>query len=149
MNHHFRGIVPPLLTPLTEAGEIDVPSLERLTEHLVASGVQAGCTDAHGVVDRADRGDLIARGVVDGAAAALGRAVAGIVTVWDPHVVVVGGGVAGAGPRWWEVLRSTARAELVEVLADVEIRPAALGARAALVGAADTARQALATKEDG
>lgn len=35
----FRGVVPPILTPLTAEGEVDVASLERLTEHLLASGV--------------------------------------------------------------------------------------------------------------
>ncbi|MHB1063089.1 MAG: dihydrodipicolinate synthase family protein [Georgenia sp.] len=35
----FHGIVPPILTPFTAEGEVDVASLERLTEHLVAAGV--------------------------------------------------------------------------------------------------------------
>ncbi|MFE7504686.1 dihydrodipicolinate synthase family protein [Promicromonospora sp. NPDC057488] len=35
----FRGIVPPILTPLTPDGEVDTASLERLTRHLVAAGV--------------------------------------------------------------------------------------------------------------
>lgn len=33
------GIVPPMSTPLTPDGEVDVPSLVRLTEHLLAAGV--------------------------------------------------------------------------------------------------------------
>lgn len=35
----LRGVVPPLLTPLTEAGELDVPSLERLVAHHLDAGV--------------------------------------------------------------------------------------------------------------
>ncbi|MFE9609544.1 dihydrodipicolinate synthase family protein [Streptomyces sp. NPDC006012] len=35
----LRGVVPPVITPLTPEGEVDVPSLRRLTEHLVAAGV--------------------------------------------------------------------------------------------------------------
>ncbi|NMR20955.1 dihydrodipicolinate synthase family protein [Cellulomonas fimi] len=35
----FRGIVPPIVTPLTADGQVDVPSLERLTHHLVTHGV--------------------------------------------------------------------------------------------------------------
>ncbi|MEG3631428.1 dihydrodipicolinate synthase family protein [Streptomyces poriticola] len=35
----LRGVVPPVLTPLTPAGEVDLPSARRLTEHLVAAGV--------------------------------------------------------------------------------------------------------------
>lgn len=35
------GIVPPVVTPLTESGEIDVPSLHRLIDHLIDGGVHA------------------------------------------------------------------------------------------------------------
>lgn len=35
----FRGVIPPLLTPLTADGRLDVPSLERLVEHHLAGGV--------------------------------------------------------------------------------------------------------------
>lgn len=35
----FGGIVPPVCTPLTTSGEIDVPSLERLLQHLMDGGV--------------------------------------------------------------------------------------------------------------
>ena len=35
----LTGVVPPLLTPLTADGEIDLPSLERLVGHLLEGGV--------------------------------------------------------------------------------------------------------------
>ncbi|MDN5797146.1 MAG: dihydrodipicolinate synthase family protein [Intrasporangium sp.] len=35
----FRGLVPPVITPLTDDREVDTASLERLVEHLVAGGV--------------------------------------------------------------------------------------------------------------
>ncbi|MET8331602.1 dihydrodipicolinate synthase family protein [Streptomyces sp. NPDC005181] len=35
----LRGVVPPLVTPLTPTGEVDVPSVHRLAEHLVGAGV--------------------------------------------------------------------------------------------------------------
>ncbi|MCQ4205812.1 MULTISPECIES: dihydrodipicolinate synthase family protein [Streptomyces] len=35
----FRGVVPPLVTPLTPEGEVDVASVRRLAEHLVGAGV--------------------------------------------------------------------------------------------------------------
>ncbi|MFV0137821.1 dihydrodipicolinate synthase family protein [Streptomyces sp. HMX87] len=35
------GVVPPVLTPLTPAGEVDVPSVRRLVEHLIGAGVHA------------------------------------------------------------------------------------------------------------
>lgn len=40
MDHmRFKGVIPPIVTPLTEGGDVDVPSLERLVEHLVRAGV--------------------------------------------------------------------------------------------------------------
>ncbi|MFJ9086459.1 dihydrodipicolinate synthase family protein [Streptomyces sp. NPDC102384] len=35
----FRGVVPPLVTPLTAEGEVDVASVRRLAEHLIGAGV--------------------------------------------------------------------------------------------------------------
>jgi len=35
----FRGIIPPLITPLTPDGDVDVPSLKRLTRYTVDGGV--------------------------------------------------------------------------------------------------------------
>ena len=35
----FRGIIPPLVTPLTPDGDVDVPSLKRLTRYTVDGGV--------------------------------------------------------------------------------------------------------------
>lgn len=39
MSTPLRGVVPPLLTPLTAAGEVDLTSLERLVTHLLEGGV--------------------------------------------------------------------------------------------------------------
>ncbi len=47
----LKGIVPPILTPLTEDGQVDVPSLEQLTARLV----DAGC---HGVFALGSTGEV-------------------------------------------------------------------------------------------
>ncbi len=39
MTTAFRGLVPPVITPLTADREVDTASLERLVDHLVAGGV--------------------------------------------------------------------------------------------------------------
>lgn len=143
--HHVAG----------EMGHVPVPGAEALrcpcgrTGHLeaiaagpaihrryLALGGDASSPDARDVVARAAAGDELAAAVVRDAARAVGRAVAGTVTVLDPEVVVVGGGLAGAGALWWSALEDTLRAEVVDVLADVPLRPAALGNDAAVVGAA-------------
>jgi glucokinase len=143
--HHVAG----------ELGHMPVPGAELLrcpcgrTGHLEAIGAgpaihrrylalggDAASPDTRDVVARAAAGDELATSVVRDAAEAVGRAVAGVVTVLDPEVVVVGGGLAGAGDLWWSALEDALRAEVVDVLADLPLRRAALGNEAAIVGAA-------------
>ena len=54
-------------------------------------------------------------------AVALGRAIAGVVTVLDPACVVIGGGVAAAGDEWWTPLRAACRGEVVPVLNKMDL----------------------------
>ena len=39
MNHQFTGVIPPVITPLTADGSLDVPSLRRVINRLVEAGV--------------------------------------------------------------------------------------------------------------
>lgn len=39
MLKEIRGVIPPIATPFTEAGELDLGSLQKLTEHLIQGGV--------------------------------------------------------------------------------------------------------------
>ncbi|MFG3706169.1 ROK family protein [Micromonospora sp. NPDC047670] len=85
------------------------------------------------VAGRAAAGDPTARHVVDRAGAALGAALAGLVTLLDPQAVLVAGGAADA------LLPAASAAyadELPAAWADVPLLPAALGADAVVVGAA-------------
>ncbi|WP_217166096.1 dihydrodipicolinate synthase family protein [Streptomyces sp. AC512_CC834] len=77
----FRGIVPPVLTPLTPEGEIDTASLERLVRHLVDAGVHGlfvlGSTGEVAYLTDAQR-DLVARTAVraaDGRVPVIGGAI--------------------------------------------------------------------------
>ncbi|MGO2042381.1 MAG: dihydrodipicolinate synthase family protein, partial [Cellulosimicrobium funkei] len=71
MTTPFRGIVPPVLTPLTTEGEVDVASLERLVDHLVTEGVHGlfvlGSTGEVAYLTDAQR-DVVVRTVVRTAA---------------------------------------------------------------------------------
>ncbi len=84
----------------------------------------------------ADAGEPIACAVLTAAAEGLGKAIAGIVTTIDPECVVLGGGVAAAGPSWWQPLLAAYRAELVDALDGVPLLSAELGSSAPLIGAA-------------
>ena len=72
----------------------------------------------------------------------LGEAIASLVAVLDPAVVVVGGGVSAAGGLLLDPIRAAFASQLTgrghRPLA--EVRPAVLGNRAGLIGAADLAR---------
>ena len=100
--------------------------------------------DARAVIADAERGDALATRAVTDAARALGTALAAAATTLDPDVIVLGGGLTGAGPLWWDTVERSLRAELVEPLADVPLRRSDLGPDAALVGAARLAWNDLA-----
>nr|WP_143813853.1 ROK family protein [Luteococcus japonicus] len=70
---------------------------------------------------------------------ALGRGIAGLVTLLDPERVVIGGGFADPSSPWWQRMEATLRAQVIDALADVELLPARLGAQAAILGAARAA----------
>lgn len=87
-------------------------------------------------------GDLAAIELVTEAGRWLGQGIADIAAILDPSVVVVGGGVAAVG----EPILAPARSRFAQVLTGrrhrphPQIRAAALGAYAGIVGAADLAR---------
>ncbi|MFE0651976.1 ROK family protein [Streptomyces sp. NPDC059534] len=92
---------------------------------------------------RAAAGEESARRVLARGARALGEALGGIVNMTDPELVLVGGGVSGCGPEWWDPLRKAFAAELLPPLKGVALRPATLGGDAAVLGAARLAREVL------
>ncbi|MEH0110932.1 ROK family protein [Tersicoccus sp. MR15.9] len=81
-------------------------------------------------------GDPWATACLDRSAVALGRAIGGWINTVDPDVVIVTGGLAAAGPRWWDRLRQAVDAETIPAAAGCPVVPATLGPHAALVGAA-------------
>jgi glucokinase len=90
------------------------------------------------VVEAARDGDAVARGIVSEAGRRLGVGIAGLVNVLDPALVVVGGGVAGAG----DLLLGPAREAYAETVEgggyrpDVPIVDAGLGTDSVAIGAA-------------
>ncbi|MDE3091743.1 MAG: ROK family protein, partial [Chloroflexota bacterium] len=78
------------------------------------------------VARAADAGDELAGGVLDAAARALGFGIGTAITLMNPERVVIGGGVAKSGERWWSVVRASARQNTLPQMR-VDIVPAALG----------------------
>jgi fructokinase len=79
------------------------PGLAR--DHREAGGPSA---DAVGVAAAADRGDAAARGALDRYEDRMARALASVINVVDPEVIVLGGGMSNVGrlyvnvPRRWD-----------------------------------------------
>jgi 4-hydroxy-tetrahydrodipicolinate synthase len=83
------GIVPPIVTPLTTDGNVDVPSLERLTRHLVDARVHGifvlGSTGEAAYLTDAQRELVI--GAVVGAAAGRVPVIAGVIDLSTARVL--------------------------------------------------------------
>ncbi len=101
--------------------------------------------DAHTLVAHARAGDLPAIEAIERMGRLLGAAVGSLINVFDPELVVVGGGFgAAAGDLLLASAAVVARREAIQPADDrVRIVPAELGAAAGLVGAALVGFEAL------
>lgn len=96
----------------------------------------ASVTAEH-VADAARTGDPVARRIFTTACDVLGVQLANLVRLVDPELIVVGGGVAGAGDVFWTPLRASVSASLEhDAIPAPEIVPAELEDDAGLHGAA-------------
>ncbi len=96
------------------------------------------------VVAAARQGDVVAGDIIARAATALGAGVVNIVNIFNPEVIVIGGGVAQAGPLLFEPVRAAVAAHAMRLAAlDVRIASAHFGDNAGLVGAVSLAAGAL------
>lgn len=85
---------------------------------------------------RAEAGDEIAHEAIVRGGAYLGVGLASLANVMNPAVIVVGGGVLGAGPRWFDVVRRTVFERVRHTIAaGLEVVPAVLGSDAVVIGA--------------
>jgi glucokinase-like ROK family protein len=88
------------------------------------------------VAKAAKQGDSLAWTIFDRAAEYLGLGIAGIINLFNPEAVFIGGGVAQAGDILFNRVRKTVNARaLSKTAADVTILPASFGPKAAVMGA--------------
>jgi glucokinase len=106
------------------------------------SGLERAARDAgltltgREVMAAAESGDATCLRVVAGAAGALGLAIANAVSLVDPDIVVLGGGVPEAGQVWWRPLRESFGTYVVSQAQGTPLARAELGYRAGVLGAA-------------
>lgn len=89
------------------------------------------------VAEAAEKGDKLALGIWKEVGQYLGIAVANLINVYNPEVIIIGGGVAQAGKLLFEPVRRTVKERALPGSAKIaKIVPAQLGDRASIIGAA-------------
>lgn len=127
----------------------DGPAIARSAVEAVKSGEGSVLSSlspedltAKDVAEAAADGDAVATQVLEGAGRALGLAGSWLINLFNPDVLLVGGGVAEAGDPLMEPLREAAQEHtLPQSLERVEIRPWTLGRDAGVSGAVIVAQQ--------
>ncbi len=95
------------------------------------------CTlGAKTVFEAARAGSHAARQVIEQAAMWLGVALANVVSVIDPEIIIIGGGVALSGEQFLEPVRRSMEASALCRIAMPPVVPAAHGTEAGMLGAA-------------
>ena len=102
--------------------------------------------DAHRLVRLAREGDPLATRILTGIGEHLGSGIASLVNIFNPELIVVGGGFAAAGDFLFEPAQAVADREvLVSVRDSYRIARAELGTSAGMIGAGMVAFEALET----
>lgn len=98
---------------------------------------QVATIDAKQVISLWQEGDTLATEVMEETFAALGAAIASIAHLFNPEVVVIGGGVAEAGEPIFERVREEAKKRgMSSFMDDLQIVPAFQGNWSGMIGAA-------------
>ncbi len=107
-----------------------------MARHYCALTGQPPHGDLRRVAECARDGDTAARDVIVEGARILGLALGGLVSAFDPDVLVISGGVPQLGDLWWQPFEAALRESPVPAAQGVDLRRAALGTGAVLIGAA-------------
>ena len=105
-------------------------------EIVAAAGGNADAVTAESVLLAAQRGDEVAREILLDAGTVLGRALVGFVNVFNPKLIVIGGGIGEAADFMVERAAEVMRGEAMAGRRDVEVTQAVLGNDAGILGAA-------------
>ncbi|MGQ9746767.1 MAG: ROK family protein [Candidatus Caldatribacteriaceae bacterium] len=96
------------------------------------------------ISEAAQKGDCVAREIIEQAGAYIGQALACVCVVVNPEMIVIGGGVSLVGDLLFESIRKGLRERLFMVPVDtIQFVPALLGMDAGVIGAATWAREKL------
>jgi glucokinase len=115
-------------------------AIARRTKELLAAGETStlrGEPDSESVARAANQGDALATRVLVEAGQMLGRGLAGLVHLFNPERIVLGGGVIRAGEVFLQPTRLALQAEVMDpaFLQDVDLVEADLGDDSGMMGA--------------
>ena len=113
------------------------PAMARWWRDNAPEGALAEEADARSICAAAERGEPHAKAAVAREGYYLGLGLANLVTLFTPEMIALGGGLMGHRHLFWGTIQATIRAICSQVPSEkVRVVPAALGAKAALAGAA-------------
>jgi glucokinase len=102
---------------------------------------EGGVIDGKAVTDAANDGDPVAVAVVEEAGRRLGAGLSSLANIFEPEVIVIGGGVAKViGDLMVAPAREELRTRALRPMNETPVRMAELGPEAGMVGAAEMAR---------
>jgi len=137
----FDGL--PCQGSCTGRGHLE-PYVTGLAATKLAQEAFGPAVDAHRLVRLANEGDEVARDILDGIGRHLGAGIGTLVNIFNPELVVIGGGFAAAGDFVLDPAREIVRREALGHAGDrLRIVRAELGTAAGLIGAGLVAFDAL------
>lgn len=130
------------------------PGIARTGKAAIEAGFGGGMTrigadkiTSHDIAELARNGDVSAKEIYRRVGKLLGLAVANLISLFDPEVVVFGGGLSGAADCFWSELKETALERCQPIAAKkVKVVVSKLGNDANVLGAAGLAWQATESK---
>lgn len=140
-----HGCIEAIASGTALAGEAGLAAARHPESALGRAAAQEGAVDGRLVTELAFGGDPASVEVLATIGRRLGAALSGLANIFDPDVMVVGGGVMAAGDLLLNPAREEFAARALPPQNRIPIRAAALGADAGMIGAALLATEELAT----
>jgi glucokinase-like ROK family protein len=130
------------------ARDAEIAAREGRSERLLAMLDEKGFLDAKDVATASKHGDPVSVELITEAGRLVGQMLTGVVNFFNPSLLVIGGGVAGAGDLLLATIRQTIyRRSLPLATRDLIVRRSALDGRAGVIGAATMVANELFARE--
>ncbi len=132
------------MCPCGQRGHLEAlvagPALVRAARRALADHPSSRLHDAspltgEAIARAAHEGDALAQRILEDAGRYLGQALADLCHIFNPEVVILGGGVSRSGPWLWEAARRTLADRLMQPGYLPDLVPAQLGDDVGLLGA--------------